>query len=536
MSSHSAQRWLACRVSPWSILLLLALLHTAVAIKQEPPIRIGIIGSGIGGASTAYFLRQLYNSSATQQPISLTLLEASEHVGGRVQSITVDGHHLEAGASIIHQSNSYMYNLSTALGLSHATAKKDNSRMSIWSHDSRQFDFSTTQYSWLNAVLMLWHYGWSVFSLFSRVEAVSDKWRQLYALQAANRSFATPVELLTTLDLYDVTQSSLRSYLKPSVSSKLLVELVAAAERVNYNQPLALNALAGSVGLIPMIDDRLWAVEGGNVRLVQGAANASEAELHTSHRVASISYDAASSVYTVAGKRWEKQFDIVVVAVPLEQADIRIPLKDKLPERSYQTTVATFVAGHINVSYFGHSSPSAMPATILTSSCEPPSGIAALLKLRHSTGDDATNCPFSSLSAYYHNRSSGLTTYKMFSTTPPTDTLLHELFTHIAYNKSIEWQAYPRFTSREQFAPFVLRLDGQRQGEGVYYVSAFENAVSCMECMAVSAKNVALLVREEVERRLAAAGADGVGASVGSSGSETGHADSQNTGSSHSEL
>ena len=522
----------ARRRVPWSILLVLALLHLTVAITQPPPTRIGIIGSGIGGATTAYFLHQYYNTTSTVPPITLTLLEAASHVGGRVQSINVDGWHLEAGASIIHVGNMYLYNLSTALNLSHSTAKKDNTRMSIWDHTTHSFAFSTTQWSWLNALLMLWHYGWSVFTLFSRIETVADKWKQLYNLQAANRSFTSPTDLLSALDLYDTTQSSLRAYLKESVSSRLLLELVTAAERVNYNQPLTLNALAGSVGLIPMIDDRLWAVEGGNVRLVQGAANASEAELLTSHRATSITYDSASSVYTVAGDGWEKQFDIVVVAVPLEHAGIDVRLKDKLPERQYQTTVATFVTGHVNATYFGYSSPSAMPATILTTSCEPVSGIVAQLRLRHRTAD-STLCPFSSLSAYYHNHTNGLTTYKMFSTVRPSTTLLRQLFSDIVYNQSVEWKAYPLFASREQFAPFVLRLEGQAEGEGVYYVSAFENAVSCMECMAVSAKNVALLVREEVERRRAGANGAAAGANGGSG---AGQASLRSTGAVHSDL
>lgn len=297
-----------------------------------------------------------------------------------------------------------------------------------------------------------------------------------------------------------------------------------------------MNALAGSVGLIPMIDDRLWAVEGGNVRLVQGAVNASGAELLTSHRVTAIHYDGRSSVYSVAGEGWERQFDIVVVAVPLEQAEIDVRLKDKLPERLYQTTVATFVTGHINATYFGHSSPSSMPATILTTGCDPPSGIAALLRLRRgSTLDDSANCPFSSLSAYYHNHTSGLTTYKLFSTTVPSTALLSELFTYVAYNKSIEWKAYPRFASREQFAPFVLPLAGG-SGGGVYYVSSFESAVSCMECMAISAKNVALLVREEVERRRSGAVDGASGGGGGTISSSAGHSDSHTAGTSHSEL
>ncbi len=393
---------------PLACLFLLLLIPPSVlTISEPPPLRIGIIGTGIGGSTTAYFLRQLHNTTTTHHHIHLTLLEASHHIGGRVQSITADGHHLEAGASILHTTNQHLHNLSTTLHLTHTTPKKDNSRMAVWDHATSRFVFATSRWGWLNAVLMVWHYGLSVFRLLSRVEAVADKWQAVYGLQAAGRAFATPDALLGALGLYDSTQETLQAYLTPAVSPLLQSELVAAAERVNYNQPLTLNALAGSVGLVPMVDDRLWAVAGGNVRLVQGAVNASGAELLTAHRATSITYNSRAREYTVAGDGWQQQYDVVVLAVPLEQAGIELRLRDKLPKREYQATVATFVVGRINASYFQHGNGSglfshaAMPATILTAGCDqPPSGtldtIRSLLPLQHHLPPPGADCPFSS--------------------------------------------------------------------------------------------------------------------------------------------
>ena len=145
--------------------------------------------------------------------------------------------------------------------------------------------------------------------------------------------------------------------------------------------------------------------------------------------------------------------------------------------------MATFVAGRINASYFGYARASDLPSTILTTDCTA----------------DAGDCPFSSLSQYFSNATSDSSVYKLFSSQPLSAEVLGRLFVWVKGTVEVhDWQAYPVFHEREVLPAWTLELEG---GGVVWYANAFEGAVSCMECAAVSAKNVALLVKEALDEK-----------------------------------
>ena len=70
----------------------------------------GIIGGGISGASAAYASRKLFGEDA-----SLDIYEFNQ-IGGRLQTVEIDGRHYECGGNIIHPKNMYMVNLTKSLG------------------------------------------------------------------------------------------------------------------------------------------------------------------------------------------------------------------------------------------------------------------------------------------------------------------------------------------------------------------------------------------------------------------------------------
>ena len=420
--------------------------------------------------------------------MSLVLLEAGAAAGGRVRSVSVDGLELEGGASIIHSSNAYLRNMSDAFNLTRLRVERENRRLGIWDSDARRLLLTTTDWPWLSLLRLLWRYGLSFFTLGSLVKQRAALWSGVYALQAALQAFDSPEQLLSALSLYSATQSSLLSFLSPAVSPLLLRELVTAVERVNYNQQLDVNGLAGSVGLIPALDDDLFAIEGGNCRLVQAAIQHSGAELRLQHRAEQLRYDSQQAQYAVSGEGWEERFDLVVLAAPLELSGLRLELTaaSTPPPRAYQTTVATFVSGQLNHSYFGLSSAEELPSQLLTVGCLPEPA-----------------CAFSSIGQYHRNASSGRSVYKIFSAAPLPSALLSSLFLDLQSEPplSIAWQAYPQFRSAEQFSGFWLQLEasGAQAAGRLLYVNAFENAVSCMECAAVSAMNVALLASRRLQ-------------------------------------
>ena len=71
---------------------------------------IAIIGGGIGGASSAHFVRELFGDA-----VAVDLYEAKE-IGGRLADVELSGRSYEAGGSIIHPENFYMVNFTKHLG------------------------------------------------------------------------------------------------------------------------------------------------------------------------------------------------------------------------------------------------------------------------------------------------------------------------------------------------------------------------------------------------------------------------------------
>ena len=67
--------------------------------STEQAIRIAIIGSGISGAATGFFLREQFPDAI------IDVFERDARVGGRIQSVSIGSHKYEAGASVIHDAN-----------------------------------------------------------------------------------------------------------------------------------------------------------------------------------------------------------------------------------------------------------------------------------------------------------------------------------------------------------------------------------------------------------------------------------------------
>ena len=72
---------------------------------------IAVIGGGIGGATVAHYLNELFSGN-----LSIDLFEA-EIIGGRLATIQIDGNEYEAGGSVIHERNLLMKRFLTLLGI-----------------------------------------------------------------------------------------------------------------------------------------------------------------------------------------------------------------------------------------------------------------------------------------------------------------------------------------------------------------------------------------------------------------------------------
>ena len=117
----------------YRLLLLLAIVQQRAAAASPdpqstpPPLdhrqqRIAVVGAGIGGAATAYYIQQLLKN-ASLPAASITVYERSDYIGGRLKHISFgpSGTHVELGGAAWVDSNRYMMDLTRELGINHST-------------------------------------------------------------------------------------------------------------------------------------------------------------------------------------------------------------------------------------------------------------------------------------------------------------------------------------------------------------------------------------------------------------------------------
>lgn len=540
---------LACTRSTFSL----------VTSEEMDTKKICVIGSGISGSTFSYFIEQEFNSSASNARI--IMIEKGSNIGGRVNSISFHTSKglksFELGASIIHGSNLYFKKFTSLLNLTTSRPKKSNNLLGIF--DGKSIIYKSSQSSLLTLLSMLWRYGFRDIGRVRRaVLKIAEKFAKFYDIQSisaqqeftsdsgpdgpldkglqsylSSKAFSTVRELLEEVGLYEYTQMTIYEYLTQVVQlrndSKFMNEVLVAAIRVNYNQGLHVNALAGAVGIIPVVAPDLFAVNNGdsvvNTDLASVNYGNSEVprllverfveELHLNHQVISVTAvdmndttslrmsgkvfnskneinqcldnNAQTDLCTEDVETFSIDCDAIVVATPLESAGIQFvglnrkvsthSTTEEAPRRSaddsdhreYQHTHTTFVEGQINMSYFSlNSKRGEFPATFLTTN---------------------SSALFTSIGTYYVDTVRNTSIYKVFSKQKLNATVLNLLFSSINEVRYKDWEAYPKFKSPEEFSPFQIYPK-------VFYIHAFENAVSCVECMIVAAKNVAILAAQ----------------------------------------
>ena len=436
------------------------------------PRTVAIIGSGAAGSVTAYRLRHLLGSDAR-----LVLYEREDRVGGRARSVTFAGAQIEVGGTLIHSSNRRLGDLLAAAGLQPTAPGLEidgpAETIAIWDGSSIVFQARTSAAAL--AWMLVRRYGLrSVLRLRRHTAAVLESFEDIYDLQDAGRLFATPRELLEAIQLGRHTDVSLRDSLaSQGVGPSLIGGLTEGILRNMYNQDVSINALAGSVALIGggFAGGDLYSIQGGNAGLFQRVTELSAAEVRLERRVTAIvpaESPSARGGYAITDSGGHvDNFRAVVIATPLEGSgiDLRaVATSTVLPlDRRFQTVHTTLIAGELNGRFFGQSPGQALPSHVLTTA--------------------SPGLPFKSIGVTGMSNH-GSRIYKIFSGDSVPDDLLDELFSKVHDVHRLVWQAYPLLSPKPNWTPFEL-------ADGVYYVNAFESAVSTLETEAVAAWNVA---------------------------------------------
>ncbi|XP_028399919.1 prenylcysteine oxidase-like [Dendronephthya gigantea] len=417
--------------------------------------RVAIIGSGIGGSSAAHFVREILGEDA-----QISVFEKSGRVGGRLATVDISGETFESGGSIIHPRNLYMKKFVEYLGL-----ERNTDTDGIFSlYDGKDIVFSTSSWSWLTSLKLLWRYGFSLVKMDQVTKSLLNKFANIYTLQDKGESFHSVPDLLQAMsgneEFYRLTKITARKYLLEQGLSELLIdELVTAIMRINYGQSTEVNAFTGMVSLAGA-ESNLWSVKGGNWKVCEGLLNKSSVILNKNTQIIEIikksdTKEDGKPLYYLRSVESliNTPFDVVIVALPLDIAQNFIgcsecsnwPMQTELGQ--FQQTVATFVDGNLNDNTFKKDS------SVIGTMEKPEIFFSSIGKQP----------------SVYKGNDSGAegNVWKVFSRKPLTDDQKHKLFSESKESKEVIWLAYPHYTPPEKFLSFVL-------DDGVFYVNTIE--------------------------------------------------------------
>jgi len=422
--------------------------------------RIAVVGSGIGGCAAVHGVRSRLGPDA-----QISVLERDSRVGGRIHDRPIAGVRVETGATLLHSSNRLVAGFATELGLEILNANATPRTIGIWDGASYALRTRGTRG---DEVRMLGRYGSSLLRAARLVKGMVRRLDRVYDRLEAGESWPGPRALLGELELADPCDERAAAFFRRRrVRSRFVLEFADGVSRNNYGQHAGdLNALVDLVSLAGagLGGGSLHRVRGGNARVCEGLLERAGAEVRLEAAVARVLPAEGGGWQLAVNGAGEEYFDAVVLAAPLELADVELSgfLPPDAPPRAYEEIHATFVAGIISDAYFGDEG---VPDFVLTTETA-----GALLSVE---------C--------VANRGDGPPLHKVFSRAPLPEELIARLFTSVEELEAIEWRAYPELPPMSPWAPFVL-------APGLYYPSAMEYAVSTMETQAIAGRAVANLL------------------------------------------
>uniref|UniRef100_A0A7S3K3V0 Prenylcysteine lyase domain-containing protein n=1 Tax=Aureoumbra lagunensis TaxID=44058 RepID=A0A7S3K3V0_9STRA len=432
---------------------------------------VAIVGSGLGGASTAYWLQQEF-----KEAIDITVFERENRVGGRMEHMMIGNNTYELGAAIYVSGNKYVSEFVELMGLESAAPSHVGNTFGLY--DGNKILYKSGK---LGALL---RYGPRALNrLRSTVLDFFGKFEQIYTLQNAKQYFFTPQELWQALGLWNYTLQSFDSFLRHEKlvqnrgAERLIDELTFAMNRVNYNQGNEINALTGSVSMCPAVaGQKVLAIRQGNSQLAQRLL--ANTTLRLNERVLELTADG-----DLITANTRQHYDAIILAAPLDTSDITLTASaaheaysmiQKYQKRPFQTTYTTFISGS---------------CPVLNKS-----KLSSLFIVAHMIKP----FPASSLSTLgsWNNATS---IFKLFSRHPLEDAELDDIFdSGWSRLATKHWPAaYPKlepFQQDQQLLPFQL-------SDQLFYVNTLEFATSALEIAAIAGRNVALLTADSLQRR-----------------------------------
>jgi len=337
--------------------------------SAEPTPRIAIIGAGISGAATAYYL-----NNATSAEI--VVFERNKNPGGRFFHKTFFGESFNGGANYILKQNEMISELIDIAGLNRTWVNTvNNGKFSVWDGDKMRF----VEGNFFQNIWRAWKRGYPIFRNVFKNNALNSLkvWQQLGRSVRRGVFFETPHEVLRALNLQGLIGKTTVEWLmeisglgrEETLALPFVDDILGGGQLNNYNQHLeSTGALVSLVSAISLsVDTSDIFIPRESSKFTERLLAQTNAEIKLRTKVSKIEQHDDSSGWVLHIEEsglngWlqnhEEKFDQVFIATPLWfsgglHVDILgHPTKNEKKVKHKMVWVI-FVSGRLSGEYFG---------------------------------------------------------------------------------------------------------------------------------------------------------------------------------------
>jgi prenylcysteine oxidase / farnesylcysteine lyase len=202
---------------------------------QKKEIKIGIIGSGIGGSSLSLYLRDLFGKT---EQLKIKVFEKENRIGGRLETKMIGNESIDLGGACVVLENYNALEMIDRFNLSFKKSKKEV--VVIWNQEKNKVDFKESQSNYKTLLKMIINYHYSLFtSYISIYHILKNKFLKIYEFQENLKTFDSLEEFLNYIDLFELTQISFFDYYQKSysfVTNSFFNHFLIPTNLVNYFQ------------------------------------------------------------------------------------------------------------------------------------------------------------------------------------------------------------------------------------------------------------------------------------------------------------
>ncbi len=318
---------------------------------------LAIVGAGIGGCLAAYF------SSKYLSNVNVTIYDSQNRIGGRILTYKESGVKIELGAAFFNGFNKTLLSIINVERLK-ISPLEDSKNFAVW--NGSQIIFRSNKHSFATTSRLLARYRLSLVRTFLLLRKARRQFAKLYREELKN-----PADISDLFESVGLNQwygmSFLDQLIQSGVSPAFIDEVVTPLTRTIYSQNADLGGLAGVSALIGVYSGPTYSLIEGNSSLPVYLANASKAAVKLGQKVDKIE-KTSSGTYRLYSNNEEAVFDNVIMATPIELADIEfdgLSSHDAKPQ-PYQTVYRRIMRGIVDPNYFGLKESAEPPAIVLT--------------------------------------------------------------------------------------------------------------------------------------------------------------------------